>query len=158
MPNSQLSVKWLSPREKAVAIDALKENSQGAGNLTFRFVLFPSANCLIPLLTPSLTSLAHLGGTKFGECPDSALNPHPRTSPDTPATNPLFLTHREAFCDPRTYIYFLFSACMNIPNVSVPFLRSRVFEGGGLTSSSVSSLQGGVTSFGNLGECTTHTL
>lgn len=121
MPNSQLSVKWLTPREKAVAIDALKENSQGAGNLTFRFVLFPSTLCFTPLLTLSLISLAHLGGTRFGECLDPALYPHPRTPPDTPAPNPPFSPHREAFCDPRTYIYFLFSACMNIPNVSVPF-------------------------------------
>lgn len=36
MPNNVTSVKWLTTREKAVAIASLKDNGQGSGNYTFQ--------------------------------------------------------------------------------------------------------------------------
>ncbi|KAK4703602.1 MFS transporter, ACS family, allantoate permease, partial [Phenoliferia sp. Uapishka_3] len=93
MPNNVATVKWLSPREKAIAIDSVNvHNNAGVGNYVFRWYQV-----------------------------------------------------REAFCDPRTYLYFFFSLIMNIPNVSIFILPNK----SALTDHEENQ-QGGVTSFGNL--------
>ncbi|WWC93568.1 hypothetical protein V866_000403 [Kwoniella sp. B9012] len=75
LPDSQISVGWLSEREKAIAVDRIKENAQGIGNYVWQWYQV-----------------------------------------------------REAFQDPRTYLYFSFSMFMNIPNGGIGTFGSLIIN------------------------------
>ncbi|OCF35092.1 hypothetical protein I317_01802 [Kwoniella heveanensis CBS 569] len=80
LPDSQISVGWLDEREKAIAVDRIKENLQGIGNYSWQWYQV-----------------------------------------------------REAFLDPRTYMYFLFSMLMNIPNGGIGTFGSIIINSFGYT-------------------------
>lgn len=75
LPDSQLSVGWLTDREKAIAVDRIKVNSQGIGNYSWQWYQV-----------------------------------------------------KEALLDPRTYLYFLFSSFMNIPNGGIGTFGSLIIN------------------------------
>ncbi|WVQ78692.1 hypothetical protein IAT38_000779 [Cryptococcus sp. DSM 104549] len=81
LPDSQLTVKWLNDREKAIAVDRISENLQGIGNYNWQWYQF-----------------------------------------------------REAFRDPRTYLYVLFSLFQNIPNGGIGTFGSLIINSFGYST------------------------
>jgi hypothetical protein len=75
LPDTQLTVGWLTDREKAIAVDRIKGNFQGIGNYSWQWYQV-----------------------------------------------------KEAFLDPRTYLYFLFSSFMNIPNGGIGTFGSLIIN------------------------------
>ncbi|KAK2599057.1 hypothetical protein QQS21_005463 [Conoideocrella luteorostrata] len=80
MPNNQINAKFLNRREKLIAIDRIRGNSQGIGNRQWNWDQF-----------------------------------------------------FEAFRDPRTYLYVLFSLLMNIPNGGITSFGSIVINSFGFS-------------------------
>ncbi|KAI2817346.1 hypothetical protein CBS147343_3246 [Aspergillus niger] len=81
MPNNQIQAKFLSHREKHIAVDRIRGNFQGIGNRTWKWAHF-----------------------------------------------------FEAFRDPRTYLYVLFSFLMNIPNGGITTFGSLIISSFGFSS------------------------
>lgn len=75
LPDTQLTVGWLTEREKAIAVDRIRGNFQGIGNYSWQWYQV-----------------------------------------------------KEAFLDPRTYLYFLFSSFMNIPNGGIGTFGSLIIN------------------------------
>lgn len=75
LPDNQSNTKFLSEREKLVAIERIRVNFQGIGNKVWKCYQF-----------------------------------------------------REAFRDPRTYLYVLFSLLMNIPNGGITTFGSQIIK------------------------------
>lgn len=75
LPDNQSNTKFLSEREKLVAIERIRVNFQGIGNKVWKWYQF-----------------------------------------------------REAFRDPRTYLYVLFSLLMNIPNGGITTFGSQIIK------------------------------
>ncbi|KAB8248679.1 major facilitator superfamily domain-containing protein [Aspergillus flavus] len=81
MPDNQIQAKFLSHREKLIAVDRIRGNFQGVGSHTWKWAHF-----------------------------------------------------FEAFRDPRTYLYVLFSLLMNIPNGGITTFGSLIINSFGFSS------------------------
>lgn len=81
MPDNQTNAKFLTHREKLIAVERIRGNFQGIGSKTWKWDQF-----------------------------------------------------REAFCDPRTYLYVLYSLLMNIPNGGITTFGSIIINSFGFDS------------------------